>query len=186
MLRSASVRIALAAVLISFASAAVAAPITLRVDATEAARKIYHARLRIPASPGPLTLLYPKWIPGEHAPTGPITDLVGLKISAAGKSVPWQRDADDMFAFHLEVPAGATAVEVALDFLLPPSSEKFSSGPSATARLLVLSWNHVTLYPKGAEAGSLQYEATLRLPDGWKFGTALPLARESASGIEFS
>ncbi|PYI82175.1 MAG: peptidase M61 [Verrucomicrobia bacterium] len=161
-------------------------PIRLDVDATDAPRKILHARLRIPASPGPLTLLYPKWIPGEHAPTGPITDLVGLKISAAGKSVPWQRDAEDMFAFRLEVPAGATAVEVALDFLLPPSSEKFSSGPSATARLLVLSWNHVTLYPKGAEAGTLQYQATLRLPDEWKFGTALPLARESASGIEFS
>ena len=162
------------------------APIKLDVDATDAPRKILHARLRIPAQPGKLTLLYPKWIPGEHAPTGPITDLVGIKMSAAGRPVEWQRDAEDMFAFHLEVPQGANAVEVSLDFLLPPNANGFSSGASATAQLLVLTWNHVVLYPKGAKAGTLQYAATLRLPNGWKFGTALPLANESANGTEFA
>ncbi len=161
-------------------------PITLNVDATDAPRKILHARLRIPAQPGPLTLLYPKWLPGEHSPSGPITDLVALTTSAAGKPVPWQRGADDMFAFHLSVPAGADAVEVSLDFLLPPSSSGFSSGSSATAQLLDLSWNYVVLYPKGAKAGELQYAASLRLPDGWKFGSALPLARESAGVLEFA
>src|SRR6266516_2862338 len=141
MLRSASVRIALAAVLISFASAAVAAPITLRVDATEAARKIYHAQLTIPASPGPLTLFYPKWIPGEHAPTGPITDLAGLRVTAGGKPIAWNRDAEDMYAFHVEVPAGAKAIEVAFDFLSPVGEGRYSSGASGTANLAVLSWD---------------------------------------------
>src|SRR6266511_3081244 len=70
-------------------------PIVLQVDATDAPRKMLHAQLRIPATPGKLTLLYPKWLPGEHGPTGPITDLVGLKMSANGQPVEWQRDADD-------------------------------------------------------------------------------------------
>lgn len=97
------------------------APITIAVDATEAPRKILHARLSIPANPGPLTLMYPKWIPGEHGPTGPIIDLAGLKLSAAGKPIPWRRDDVEMYAFHIEVPAGASAIDVSLDFLLPAS-----------------------------------------------------------------
>src|ERR1700730_3567083 len=92
-------------------------PIMIALDAREAPRKILHARLTIPVKPGPLTLFYPKWIPGEHGPTGPITDLAGLKLSAAGKTVAWRRDDVDMYAFHLEVPAGATALDVMLDFL---------------------------------------------------------------------
>ncbi len=167
-------------------SALAQTPVKLDVDATDAPRKILHARLRIPAAPGPLTLLYPKWLQGEHAPTGPITDLVGLRMSAAGKPVAWQRDAEDMCAFHLDVPAGAGAVDVALDFLLPPNSEGFSSGASSTAQLVVLSWNYVVLYPKGAKAGDIQYAATLRLPDGWKHGTALPLTTASANVLEFA
>jgi predicted metalloprotease with PDZ domain len=161
-------------------------PIALNVDATDAPRKVLHARLRIPAKSGPLTLLYPKWLPGEHSPSGPIADLIAVTMSAAGKSVPWRRDDDDMFAFHLDVPAGADAVDVAVDFLLPPGSGGFSSGASATAQLLDLSWNYVVLYPEGAKAGELQYAASLRLPDGWKFGSALPLAKESAGVLEFS
>jgi predicted metalloprotease with PDZ domain len=156
------------------------------VDATDAPRKVLHARLHIPATPGNLTLVYPKWIPGEHGPTGPITDLVGLRMSAGGKSIEWQRDAEDMFAFHIEVPGGADAVDVSLDFLLPPNSEGFSSGASSTDKLLDLSWNYVLLYPKGAKASDLQCAAKLRLPEGWKFGTALLLANESAGGIEFA
>jgi predicted metalloprotease with PDZ domain len=161
-------------------------PITLRVDATDATRKNLHARMQFAAKPGPLTLLYPKWIPGEHGPNGPVTDLVGLKMTAAGKPLNWLRDADDMFAFHVEVPTGASEVQVSLDFLLPPSSGEFSSGASATSQLLDLSWNQVLLYPKGATASELQYAAALRLPAGWKYGTALPLASESSDELQFS
>ena len=82
-------------------------PITLDVDATDAPRRVLHARLEIPAKPGKTTLVYPKWIPGEHAPTGPITDLTGVKMRAGGQPALWQRDAEDMYAFHVEVPAGA-------------------------------------------------------------------------------
>src|SRR5262245_5511267 len=117
--------------------------IRLDVDATEVPRKILHASLRIPAKPGELTLVYPKWIPGEHGPTGPITDVAGLKIKAAGQIVPWRRDDDDMYAIHVNVPPGANAIDVSLDFLLPPNTSGFSGGGSATSKLVDLSWNQV-------------------------------------------
>jgi predicted metalloprotease with PDZ domain len=180
---------ALATVAILFAIAVASGQNTLvklEVDATDAARKTLHARLELPAQPGKLTLLYPKWLPGEHGPNGPITDLVGLKMRAAGKPVQWTREPEDMFAFDLEVPPGANAVEVSLDFLLPPSSGDFSSGASATPQLLDLSWNEVVLYPKGARASQIQYATSLKLPNGWKFGTALPIAKQSAGLTEFS
>ena len=161
------------------------APIRIDVDATDATRGILHARLHVPAPPGPLTLFYPKWLPGEHSPSGPINDLTGLEISANGQPVNWQRDPENMYAFHLEVPAGAEAVEVSLDFLLPTGGGAFSTGVSSTAKLLDLNWNEVLLYPRAAEPLKLQYLATLRLPEGWKFGTALPMTNASGGRVEF-
>jgi len=155
------------------------APITISLDAREAPRRILHARLTIPVKPGRLTLFYPKWIPGEHGPTGPITDLVGLKLTAAGKAVAWRRDDVDMYAFHLEVPSGAGELNVMLDFLLPASTDGFTSAASADANLAVLSWNTVLLYPEGYGSDDLTYSASLRLPAGWKLGTALPVVPTS-------
>jgi len=160
-------------------------PIRIRVDLREAPRHIFHAQLEIPAVPGPLTLFYPQWIPGEHGPTGPIADLTGLKLTSAGKPLVWRRDAVNMYAFHCEVPAGADSVEVSLDYLSPGNAEGFSGSPAATAQLAVLEWNLVLLYPQGRPSDELTYVATLRLPAGWKFGTALEVARESADGVEF-
>src|ERR1017187_535848 len=71
-------------------------PVELKVDATDAARRLFHVRMSMPAKPGAMTLLYPEWIPGEHGPTGPIANLVDLKIQAAGKSVSWRRDSDNI------------------------------------------------------------------------------------------
>ena len=87
--------------------AADAVPITLELDAREAPQKILHSRLVIPAAPGPLTLVYPKWIPGEHGPTGPLTDVAGLRFTAGGKALRWERDLVDMHAVQCVVPAGA-------------------------------------------------------------------------------
>ena len=153
-------------------------PIKLDVDATDAPRKILHARLQFPAPAGNLVLVYPKWVPGDHAPTGPIADLVGLKMSAGGKPVEWRRDPEDMYAFALEVPTGASSLEVMLDLLIPPNS-------AATAQLADINWNEVLLYPKGAKASELQYAASLRLPEGWQFGTALAPVNQSAGVVQF-
>ena len=109
-------------------------PIELSVDATEAPRKLLHARLVIPATPGPLTLYYPQWIQGEHQPNGPINDLSGLKIQAGGQPVPWKRDDVDLYAFHCTVPDGVDAVEVTLDYLGTAAKEGYSASASMTAR----------------------------------------------------
>ena len=167
------------------AAAAQRAAIRLDVDATDAPRKMLHAHLVFPAQPGKVTLLYPKWIPGEHGPNGPITDVVDLKFSAAGKTLTWQRDAEDMFAFRMDVPAGTEQLDADFNFLLPPSSGAFSSSASSTAKLLDLSWNHVVLYPEGSDIRELQYTASLKLPTGWQFGTALPIANRFGATTEF-
>lgn len=166
------------------AAAAAGAPITLSVDATEAPRKIFHAHLVIPAAAGSLTLYYPKWIPGEHGPTGPIASLAGIKMTAAGKALDWRRDPLEMYAFQVDVPAGASAVEVDLDYLAPTSGG-FTAGASATANLAVLSWNTVLLYPNAAQGDAQVFAARVTLPSGWKYSTPLPVASASAGSVEF-
>jgi len=151
--------------------------VTIFVDATSAPRKIFHAKLKIPASAGDLTLYYPKWIPGEHAPAGPVIDLAGLKFTASGKTLKWRRDLLDGFTIHVEVPAGENEVSAELDLLSPATFEGgFSAGSSATDKMAVISWNQVLLYPKGWKSDDLTYVARLKLPANWKFGTALPIA----------
>lgn len=163
-----------------------AAPsIQISVDLSEAPRHIFHAHLVIPVSPGPLTLAYPKWIPGEHMPDGPISDLAGLKFTAGGKTLAWHRDDVDMYEFHMDVPAGASSVEASLDYLNPVDGNGFSAGPSATSQVLILEWNDVLLYPAGVNSNDLSYVAHLRLPAGWKFGTALPNAQQQGDAIQF-
>ena len=161
-------------------------PARLDVDLRDAPLHIFHAKLTLPVGPGPLTLVYPKWIPGEHSPTGPIADLVGLKITAEGKEVPWRRDDVDMYAFHLDVPAGVDSLNLSYDYLSPAEATESRERPSSTAKLAVLNWYMVTLYPQGQKTDDLTYVATLRLPAGWKYGTALPVTNESAELIEFA
>ena len=104
----------------------------VEVDATEAPRHVLHTRVLLPVKPGPLTLVYPKWIPGEHGPTGPVVDMAGLSLTTGGRKVSWTRDPVDLFAIRCEVPPGATSLEAAFDFLRPPTKEGFSSASSAT------------------------------------------------------
>jgi predicted metalloprotease with PDZ domain len=161
-------------------------PIRLAVDATQAPQKILHVHMEIPVHAGPLTLYYPEWIPGEHMPDGPIIDMAGLKFTADGETIPWRRDLVDMYTFHLEIPQGVSTLNADFDFLLSAPAVGFSSGASATANLDVLSWNQVLLYPAGVSIRELIYEPTLRIPEGWKFGTALPVANQNGDTIEFS
>ncbi len=164
---------------------AASSAVTLFVDATSAPRKIFHAKLKIPASAGDFILYYPKWIPGEHAPDGPVIDLAGLKFTASGKTLKWRRDLLDGFTLHVEVPAGETEVNAELDFLSPATFEGgFSAGSSATDKMAVISWNQVLLYPKGFKSDDLTYVASLKLPANWKFGTPLPIASTAAANGE--
>ena len=160
-------------------------PIRLTVDASQAPQKILHSHLQIPVQPGPLVLYYPQWIPGEHMPDGPIINVAGMKFTAGGKTLPWRRDLVDMFALHLDIPQGTKLLEADFDFLLSAPISGFSSGASATAYLNVLSWNQVLLYPKGFPARNLTFVPSLKLPSGWKFGTALPGAKQNGDTIDF-
>ncbi len=159
--------------------------ITLAVDATDAARSLFHARLVIPVTAGPLTLFYPEWIPGEHGPTGPLVNLAGLKMTANGKPLAWRRDDVDMYALHVDVPQGASALEIALDYLGPVKEEGFSAAASSTQQLALISWNQVLLYPQGKPPHELMYAASLRLPAGWKFATPLEIASQTGDTPEF-
>jgi predicted metalloprotease with PDZ domain len=170
----------------SAAAAASADTVKLTVDLTRAPDHVVHATMRIPATPGPMTLRYPKWLPGEHGPTGPIKDIAGIFVKAGGKDIGWTRDPKDMFAFRIQVPAGVTEIEASLDLLSPMQTEGFSSGASTTAKLAVLSWNQVVLYPADAKGNAIKYEATLTLPAGWTFGTALPVKSARLPEIAFA
>jgi predicted metalloprotease with PDZ domain len=167
-----------------FAVAAHAAPaqssqtISLTVDATKTPQKLLHAHLVLPVQPGPLTLYYPKWIPGEHSPSGPIASLTGLKFEGNGKVIPWKRDLLDTFTFHLDIPAGVSQLDATYDYIEP-------EGGSATDKLLILEWNEVALYPAGTPAQKLTYDAKLILPEGWKFGTSLPVSGQSGNSVSF-
>jgi predicted metalloprotease with PDZ domain len=166
-------------------SGAAGPAIKLVLDATGAPRMILHTEMTLPVESGPLTLYYPKWIPGEHAPDGPIANLAGLKISGGGSALPWQRDRLDMFTFHVDVPAGVSSLDIQFDYLEPLASVGYSGAASSTAKMLVVSWNQNVLYPAGHLAQDLTYQATLRLPAGWKFGTALPVDHQTGDTIEF-
>jgi predicted metalloprotease with PDZ domain len=150
---------------------------TLAVDATDAPRNILHATVTIPVSSGAQTIVYPKWMPGNHRPTGPIQNLTGLHFEASGQELPWQRDLVDMWAFHLQVPAGVKELKVTLDTITYNGKNSLAS-----SKVLDLLWNQVILYPQGTATDSVTVTASVRLPQGWKFGTALTEAQGSAQG----
>ncbi len=152
----------------------------LSVDATDAPRNILHATLTIPVAPGAVTLVYPKWIPGNHRPTGPIQNFTGLHFKAAGKEVEWQRDLVDMYAFHLQVPAGVNELQASYDTITYNGKSSLAS-----SKILDLLWNQVMLYPQGSATNDVRVTASVRLPEGWKFGTALTPTQQSGSSVEF-
>jgi predicted metalloprotease with PDZ domain len=177
---------ALAVLMLCLPCFAAGPTVSIAVDATEAPRKIIHAKLRIPAAAGTLTLYYPKWIPGEHAPDGPVIDLAGLKFAAGGKTLTWRRDLKDGWTINVDVPAGQNEVLADLDYLEPATLVGgFSAGSSATDKLLILSWNQVLLYPKGWKSDDITFSASLRIPEGWKYATSLPVSNANGSDLHF-
>lgn len=145
--------------------------IQLSVDATDLSRRIYQVRERLPVQPGPLKLWYPQWIPGNHAPTGPINQFAGLRISGNGQRIEWRRDPLDMYAFHLDVPAGVSELEIEFQSLSPTASDQ--GRVAMTDTLMSVQWSRLLLYPAGYDARRIRFQPQLRLPTGWKFGSAL-------------
>jgi predicted metalloprotease with PDZ domain len=180
--------LALAAVLSGPVCAASSGQMDVHVDLREAPKVIAHARLRIAAHPGPLVLLYPKWIPGTHWPSGPIGNLTGLHFSAGGREFPWRRDAYDVYRFLLDVPVGADHVDVTLDYLGVGlgAAHGGNAADLGNDRITVLPWHVALLYPEGIAAARLRVNASLTLPAGWEYATALPGGARSGDEVQFA
>ncbi|MSO97767.1 MAG: M61 family peptidase [Rhodospirillaceae bacterium] len=158
--------------------------IRLEVDATDLERRIFNVRETISvAGPGPLTLLYPQWLPGNHGPYGQADKLAGLVIKAGGQRLAWTRDPVSVFAFHVDVPAGASALDLEFQFL---SAVESSQGRvMMTPEMLNVQWNTVVLYPAGYFARQIPVAASVRLPDGWQFATSLDTASTNGAVSTF-
>jgi predicted metalloprotease with PDZ domain len=151
--------------------------ITLAVDATDVTRGIFRVREVIPvAGAGALTLLYPKWLPGYHAPQSQIALFAGLEVTVGGQQVHWARDPVEVYAFHVDLPAGAEAIEVTFQFVSPTSAAH--GRIMTTPEMLNLQWNTVVLYPAGHYSRRIQVAASAKLPEGWSFGCALRSSTE--------
>ena len=148
--------------------------IRLAVDATDIDRRILTVHETIPVvgtAGGPMTLLYPEWLPGKHSPHGPVDKLGGLIVHAGGTRLEWQRDPVNVYAFHLDVPAGVTAIDVDFQFLSPTSPNQ--GRIVVTPDMMNVEWDQVALYPAGTFARDIPVAASVRLPTGWQFATAL-------------
>ena len=175
-----------AAVLAAALSGLPQQPITLVVDASKAAtQNVVRTHETIPVNPGPLTLFYPKWIPGEHAPVGPIQNLAELVITAGGKTIPWKRDPKNLFAFDLDVPPGTHAVDVNFTYL-GATFGNYSSNRLSTPNIFVIDWNQNVLYPSYGTNDTTTFDPTLILPSNdWKFATALYDPKQTANRVTF-
>lgn len=146
--------------------------ISLTIDASDTHQGIFRVKEHIPVpQAGPMVLLFPKWLPGNHWPSGQIEKLAGLKISAGGKPIAWTRDPVDVFAFHINVPEGADAVDIDLQFLSATASAQ--GRVAMTANLLSLQWNSMSLYPAGYFTRQIPVQATVTYPAGWTAASAL-------------
>ncbi len=172
--------------------AAIAAPkdvpyrgtIRLEVDATDLDRHILRVRETIPVSAaGPMTLLYPRWLPGYHAPVGRIDQVAGLMIRVNGQRLNWTRDIVEGSAFHVDVPRGATALDIEFQSLTPVVADE--GRVVMTQEMMDLQWQSVALYPAGHFTRQIQIEASAKLPEGWQFGTALETASTSGGFVTF-
>jgi predicted metalloprotease with PDZ domain len=157
--------------------------IALNVDATDLDHRIFNVHETVPVTAGPMTLLFPKWLPGNHGPTGPIDKLGGLIIHAAGQRVEWTRDPVDVYAFHVNVPQGATQLDLDFQFLSP--TEQREGRIVVTPDMENVEWNTVALYPAGYFSRDITFAASVRVPDGWRIATALETASVEGSTTHF-
>ena len=139
-------------------------PIQITADLTDAPRKLYHAEIDIPVTAGPVSLTTPKWIPGNHRPTGPVDEITGVVFTANGKVLPWRRDDADLYQFHVTVPAGVTTLHAHLDCIV---TSRISQ------KLAVLEWEKLLLYPANTPVKEIPVQPNVKVPEGWGIGTAL-------------
>jgi predicted metalloprotease with PDZ domain len=159
-------------------------PMTVVLDERTAPRGFALTHMTIPVQPGPFTLDYPEWIPGEHGPTGPLHDISELVITANGKPISWHRDQVDMYAFHVDVPPGVTTLNVDFTVLLNIPNN-FVDGQLATRNIMVGNWNRYILYQRNVDNTKYYVRASLILPPQWDYANALPVQSRDGQRIDF-
>jgi predicted metalloprotease with PDZ domain len=161
------------------------APVQLTVDLTRVVDRVEHVHEVIPVESGAkeLVLLYPQWIPGNHSPTGPISRIAGIVTAVDGQRVQWVRDRVNVYAFHVPLGAGAKAVELDFDYLSPikPAEGRIEFSDA----IVDLEWNEVVMYPAGHFSRDIPLDVTLKLPEGWKYATALETSSAQGSTVKF-
>lgn len=155
-------------------------PEILVLDARAAPRGLMTSIMTIPVKPGPFTFVYPKWIPGEHGPTGPLNDISQLKVSANGQPLTWRRDQVDMYAFHVDVPAGVAKLDVQFTVLMNAPGDVM-----ATPNLFILNWNRALFYQNDTDSKNVYFKPSIILPKGWSYGTALPDPHQVGERVDF-
>jgi predicted metalloprotease with PDZ domain len=159
--------------------------IALDVDASDVARGIFRVRERVPvAQAGPMTLLYSEWLPGKHAPRGAINLLSGIEIRAGGEPLAWRRDPVNVYAFHVDVPPGVSALDLAFQFVSPTQTNQ--GRVVVTREMLNLQWEAVLLYPAGYYASRVRVVPSVKLPESWRFAGALDGAITSGETTRFA
>jgi predicted metalloprotease with PDZ domain len=156
--------------------------VSLQVDASDTVQGIFRAHETIPVKAGALTLLYPQWIPGDHSPTGPISMLAGLQITANGKRIAWKRDEYNVYAFHLDVPDGVSNIDVSFQYL---SGRTDNEGFEITDRMMDMEWSKMVLYPADYFSRDITFAPSVTLAHGWQLGTALETASQSGDVVTF-
>lgn len=156
----------------------------LQVDATDLERRIFRVKQSIPiVGPGPVTLLYPRWLPGKHAPSAQVEHFTGLVITANGRKLAWRRDPVEIAAIHVDPPAGARSLEVEFQFV---SANTTGQGRMVmTPAMMNVQWNSMALYPAGWFTRRIPIEASIRLPAGWSYGVALDTASSRDGLVTF-
>jgi predicted metalloprotease with PDZ domain len=158
-------------------TAAPKTPIQIVANLSEAPRRLYHAEVDIPVTEGPVALTTPKWIPGNHRPTGPVDDITGVVFTANGQTLPWRRDDVDLYQFHVTIPKGVTTLHAHLDCIV---TERISQ------KMAVLEWEKLLLYPANTPVRDIPVQPSLIVPNGWGVGTALQPESASAYPVPAS
>jgi predicted metalloprotease with PDZ domain len=157
--------------------------IRIMADASDIDRRIVRVHESISGIGPDAVLLYPQWLPGNHAPEGPIDRLAGLIITANGAPLAWSRDTLNVYAFHVAVPSDAQTIELDFQYLSPTSAKV--GRPEIGSSVLILDWNTVMLYPAGYYSRQIPVQATLTLPAGWRSASALEPLTSSGAQIIF-
>lgn len=155
-------------------------PLRIQVDATDTAHKVFSVTEFIPLhGEASMTLLYPQWETGSHAPTISVADLAGLELRVKGKLLEWHRDPLNVHAFHVTLPAKASLLEAHFQYLSP------FRGGVMTRNIVQVQWEHLMLTPQGRNVNDIPVTAQIKFPEGFHAASSLPVAQEDGAVLKF-